>query len=209
VLLDLDPGDRAEFLQSSSPSANFQAFTQLVLMIAMKSLDLPFGFFDEAHTNFYSSRGAWLIYERACQEKRDALIAVLNQITAWRMKLWVIDGDLKLPRGMTLEDVAFEWVPGGMPFWDPSKEMRGNLQAISAGLDNPQRITKESGLGDFYDNCRQIAKAQKFARDLGLSLSFDPGAPELQSRQRGGRQWQIARQRARFHAPRSASTSAR
>jgi capsid protein len=180
VLLDLDPGDRAEFLQSSSPSANFQAFTQLVLMIAMKSLDLPFGFFDEAHTNFYSSRGAWLIYERACQEKRDALIAVLNQITAWRMKLWVIDGDLKLPRGMTLEDVAFEWVPGGMPFWDPSKEMRGNLQAISAGLDNPQRITKESGLGDFYDNCRQIAKAQKFARDLGLSLSFDPGAPELQ-----------------------------
>jgi capsid protein len=180
VLLDLDPGDRAEFLQSSSPSANFQAFTQLVLMIAMKALDLPFGFFDEAHTNFYSSRGAWLIYERACQDKRDALIEVLTELTRWRVKLWVLDGALKLPKGMTIETVPFEWVPGGMPFWDPSKEMRGNLQAISAGLDNPQRITKESGLGDFYDNCRQIAKAQKFARDLGLSLSFDPGAPELQ-----------------------------
>jgi capsid protein len=180
VLLDLDPGDRAEFLQSSSPSANFQAFTQLVLMIAMKALDLPFGFFDEAHTNFYSSRGAWLIYERACQDKRDALIEVLTELTRWRVKLWVLDGALKLPKGMTVDTVPFEWVPGGMPFWDPSKEMRGNLQAISAGLDNPQRITKESGLGDFYDNCRQIAKAQKFARDLGLTLSFDAGPPEVQ-----------------------------
>jgi len=176
VLLDLDPGDRAEFLQSSSPSANFQAFTQLVLMVAMKALDLPYGFFDEAHTNFYSSRGAWLIYERACQDKRAALIEVLNRITLWRLSLWVLDGELVLPRGMTLGDLDFEWVPGGMPFWDPAKEVRGNLMAIGAGLDNPQRITKESGLGDFYDNCRQIAKAYEFARGLGLRLTFDPGA---------------------------------
>jgi capsid protein len=44
VLLDLEPGDRAEFLQSSSPSANFQAFSQLVLTVGLKALDIPFSF---------------------------------------------------------------------------------------------------------------------------------------------------------------------
>ena len=52
VVLDLDPGDRAEFLSGSSPSANLQAFTQPVLTVGRKALDIPFSFFDESHTNF-------------------------------------------------------------------------------------------------------------------------------------------------------------
>jgi capsid protein len=92
---------------------------------------------------------AWLIYERACQDKRDALIEVLTELTRWRVKLWVLDGALKLPKGMTIETVPFEWVPGGMPFWDPSKEMRGNLQAISAGLDNPSASRKKAASAIF------------------------------------------------------------
>lgn len=181
VLLDLDPGDRAEFLATSSPSGNFQAFTQLVLTVAFKALDIPFSFFDESHTNFFGSRGAWLHYERACEDKRDALAEVQNRILIWRLMLAFLDGELKLPRGMTFGDIAWEFVPAGMPWWKPSEEIRGDLMAISGGLDNPQRVCRSHGTGDFKDNVRQICRALKFAKktaadmQVDFRLSFDPG----------------------------------
>jgi capsid protein len=181
VLLDLEPGDRAEFLQTSSPSSNFQAFTQLVLTVAFKALDIPFSFFDESHTNFFGSRGAWLHYERACEDKREALAEVQNRILIWRLMLAFLDGELQIPPGMTFGDIAWEFVPAGMPWWKPSEEIRGDLMAISGGLDNPQRVVRSHGTGDFKDNVRQICRALKFAKqtatEMGVDfrLSFDPG----------------------------------
>jgi capsid protein len=102
-------------------------------------------------------------------------------VTKWRVLLAILDGDLVLPRGVTLADVAWEFVPMGMPWWKPSEEIRGDLMAISGGLDNPQRVCKDRGRGDFKDNVRQTCKALKFAQqtavDLGVNfrVSFDPG----------------------------------
>jgi capsid protein len=42
VMLDLEPGDRAEFLESKHPSSQFREFTLAVLAVAIKSLDLPY-----------------------------------------------------------------------------------------------------------------------------------------------------------------------
>ncbi len=41
VKLELDPGDKAEFLESRHPSTEFQAFLTLSLQAALKSLDIP------------------------------------------------------------------------------------------------------------------------------------------------------------------------
>lgn len=174
VLLDMEPGDRAEFLENKTPSTEFQAFMLEVLSLAMKALDIPYSFYNEAHTNFFGSRAAWLHYQRSCKPKRDALIDLLNRLTTWRLMLWILDGQIKLPRTMTMRDLWWEWVPMGMPWWDPSKEINGDKEAIGAGLDNPQRIVKERGRGDFYDNLRQIAKAKKAAADLGIELNWMP-----------------------------------
>ena len=70
VQLDLDPGDKAEFLKTDNPGSNTREFIQVVLSIAMKSLDLPYNFADESFTNFFGSRAAWLAYDRACISKR-------------------------------------------------------------------------------------------------------------------------------------------
>lgn len=174
VLLDLDPGDKAEFLQGSSPGSNFGPFTQLVLQVALKSLDIPYSFYDEAHTNFFGSRAAWLHYERSCLFKRADVLDLLQQLTVWRLMLFVLDGELVLPKGMDLGDLAWEWVPLGMPWWDPAKEINGDLAAIGAGLDNPQRITKDRGKGDWYHNVDQISLAIKYAETKGVPLSFNP-----------------------------------
>ncbi len=174
VKLELDPGDKAEFLESRHPATEFQSFTKLVIAVAMKALDLPYSFYDESHTNFFGSRAAWLHYDRSCMSKRDDLLELLNRITIWRLGLALLDGELVLPRGWSLGNVPFEWVPTGMPWWDPSKEINGDLQALGAGLDNPQRITKERGRGDWYDNIDRIAEAMKYAEGKGVPVSFAP-----------------------------------
>jgi capsid protein len=196
VVLDLDVGEDAKFLNGTTPSSNLQAFTCLVLTVGLKALDIPFSFFDESHTNFFGSRGAWLHYERACTDKREALVEIQNRILIWRLLLAILDGELVLPRGTTLGDIAWEFTPVGMPWWKPSEEIRGDLMAIAGGLDNPQRICKERGRGDFKDNVRQTVKAIKFAQqaakdaEVDFRVSFDPGpeaplqvvaAEELQS----------------------------
>jgi capsid protein len=178
IVLDLDPGDEAQFLESGHPSAAFQEFHQLVIAVALKALDIPFSLYDESFTNFYGSRGAWIAYDIACYDKREALKDLLDRLTIWWLTLELLDGGLALPRGTTIEDLAWEWVPMGMPWWDPAKEIRGDLMAIGAGLDTPQRVTKEHGKGDWYDNVREIARARKFAEQQGVELSFVPAAPE-------------------------------
>ncbi len=172
VQLDLDPGDQAQFLKSDNPGNNTREFIKSVIAIALKSLDLPLNFYDESHTNFFGSRAAWLLYDRACIAKRADVQEFLRKVTVWKLRQWIVEDGLTLPAGVTVNDLTFEWVPRGMPWWDPKKEVEGSLAAMRAGLDNPYRITKETGRGEFEENVEQIAKAQKFAAERGVTLDF-------------------------------------
>lgn len=179
VQLDLAPGDRAEFLEAKTPAAETVGFLKLMVHVALKALDLPFSFFDEAHTNFYGSRGALLNYLKSCKSKIADLQEMLDELTAWRLAMAIYDGDLVLPRGMTLEDLNWEWVPDGVPWWDPAKEVKGHVTAIAAGLDNPQRICRETGT-DFRENIDAIAEAVQYARSKGVELQLAvPGMTTL------------------------------
>jgi len=180
VKLELDPGDDAKFLSTDNPGHSTQDFLHLVLGMALKALDIPFSFYKEDFTNFFGSKAAFMQYDRSCRAKRADVREMLRKITIWRMQLWIQDGELRLPAGMTLNDVPFEWVALGMPWWDPAKEIKGDLMAIGAGLDNPYRVCKERGRGEFEDNVKQIARAKEFAAEMGVDISFkaDPVAPE-------------------------------
>lgn len=172
VQLDLEAGDKAEFLKTDNPGSNTREFIQVVLGIALKALDLPYNFYDEAHTNFFGSRAAWLLYDRSCQSKRADVQEFLRKITVWLLQGWIIDGSLPMPAGMTIRDLNFEWVHRGMPWWDPAKEINGNVAAIKAGLDNPYRICKEAGRGEFEENIDAIAKANAYAESKGVKLEY-------------------------------------
>lgn len=177
-VFNLDPGDRAEFLESKNPSTEFQAFSELVIQVALKALDIPYSFYDEAHTNFFGSRAAWLHYERSCMDKRADQIELRRQYTVWQLALAIKSRSLRLPRSMSINDLKFEWVPLGMPWWDPTKEIKGHVAAIENGLDNPQRICRSTGT-DYYDNIDAIAEASTYAASKGVPVSFaTPSRPE-------------------------------
>lgn len=170
--LDMDPGDDAEFLESRTPAAETVEFLQLVIFVAMKCLDLPISFFDESWTNFFGSRAALQHYLRSCDAKIEALQVFLDWWTGWRLGLAVLAGELVLPGSMLFEDLAWDWVPKGVPWWDPSKEITGNLKSVSAGLDNLQRIARSTGT-DFFENCRLNAQAMAYAESVGFPINLD------------------------------------
>lgn len=175
-MLDMEPGDDASFLDLKTPSAGSVEFLKLVIFVALKALDIPISFFDESLTNFFGSRGALLHYLRSCETKIADLTELLNWITDWVLMIAIMDGELIPPRQMAPEDITWEWVPAGVPWWDPSKETIGAVKAIRAGLDNPQRICRASGT-DFDENLQQIAAAVTRARGLGIQLEYDLNYP--------------------------------
>ncbi len=175
--VDLNPGEKAEIIESNQPSTQFQNFTELVIQVALKALDIPYSFYDEAHTNFFGSRAAWLHYERSCIDKRNDQVEMRRKYTVWKIAGWIKNGRLVLPAGMTQNDLLWEWVPRGMPWWDPAKEIRGYTAAIAAGLDNPQRICRSTGT-DYYENIDKIAKATEYAEERGVQLSYESTTPD-------------------------------
>ena len=169
--LDLDPGDDAKFLKSESPGGQFESFEKLSIMLALKSLDIPFSFFDESHTNFYGSRGGLQQYVKSAEAKRADVARFLRSWTMWRMAVDIRDRRLDIGT-RELADAAGEWRAVGIPWWDPSKEIDGHLKAIAAGLDNPQRIAKSTTGTDYFENLELRAQAEQRARDLGVELSW-------------------------------------
>lgn len=180
-VLDLDPGDAAEFLQSNQPSSEWQAFMQLVLMVALKSLDIPYSFLDESHTNFFGSRGAWLQYERSAEDKREDNREALDKFTEWKYRRLIALNKLTLPvvdgRQLTVDDRPWNWVPRKAPWWRPLEEVQASIKSIGGGFTSPQQVCQESDQGDFYENIDAIAKALEYAKSRGVPLSYE--VPEL------------------------------
>lgn len=172
VLLDLEDGDRAEFLKSDAPGANTSQFLNDVIAITLKSLDIPYSFYDEGHTNFFGSKAAWQHYDKSCVTKRKRNMSLLDWWTVGQFQRAVISGELSLPAGMRLANQFWEWVPHGMPWWDQLKEINGDKAAVSGGFDNPYDICKRRGNKSFEDNIDLTAKAMKYAEAKGVPLDF-------------------------------------
>lgn len=181
-----DENEDAKILESNTPSTEVQAFLQTLIAIALKALDIPYSFFDESFTNYSGSRGSWLHYERACTDKRDDQIEVRETWTDWTLQSLVADGLLELPRGWTVGELEYGWIPRGMPWWKPSEEVVGDLKAIGGALDNPERICRERDRGDVYDNIDATIRVMKYAHEQGikelgrpLNLSFEGEFPQV------------------------------
>lgn len=169
--LDLDVGEKAEILESKTPSGETVDFLKLMVHVALKCLDIPFSFFDESFTNFYGSRGGLIHYLNSTKDTISQLQQLQNDWARFRIGMMVQDGEITLPRGREFEFIRFEFVPDGIPWWDRVKEARGAAMEVAAGFSSPQRVCQEIGT-DFRENIRQTAEAMRFADQEGVPLVF-------------------------------------
>lgn len=182
AVFDLDDGETVTPIQSANPASQTQDFLRLCLQIALKCLDLPYNFFDEAYTNFFGSRAAWLLFERACHARQKTQLRLHTQMTRWRLWKWVLPpefggtGELVLPGSMRIEDVRFKWTPRGIAWWKPQEELDTALRSVAAGLRSMQDICDEHGFGDYLDNVREIAKEREEIATLGYLQTWSNNA---------------------------------
>ncbi len=182
AVFDLDEGEEVTPIQSANPASSTQDFTRLCLAIALKSLDLPFNFFDEAHTNFFGSRAAWLLFERACHARRKTQERLHRKMTLWRLWRWVMPadmggtGEIILPRGMQVQEVTFKWVPRGVAWWKPAEELDTALRSVAAGLKSMQDVCDEHGFGDYLDNVREIQNERAELASMGFLQEWSKNA---------------------------------
>jgi capsid protein len=171
VKVELDPGDKMEFLESKHPSTEFQAFLTMCLQSALKALDIPWSFYDEAYTNFFGSRSALLLYLKSVEDKRADLQEMLDRITVWKILQWVGQGYLSLPSGYGIEDLRWDWIPSGLPWWDASKEIDGDIKAIQSKLRTRSEIRRERYGDDWKDVVRKLREEEDFLQDNGFDGS--------------------------------------
>lgn len=169
-VLDLDEGDDAEFLESKTPAIEFQQFMTQMIAAALKSLDIPYSFFDESHTNYSGARQALLQYEQSAEVKRGDVRLILDDLTLWRLGLDIDDGNLRLPAGMQVTDLRWEWIHSGMPWLDPLKEVNADVAAVGARLRSRQQICKARGT-NFFEVADQIAEEEKYLMDRGIAAA--------------------------------------
>jgi len=173
AVFDLDDEEDVKPIQSQNPASSTQEFLKLCAQVALKSLDLPYNFFDEAHTNFFGSRAAWLLFERACYARRKTQDRLHRKMTVSRFWRWALPvdmggtGEITLPNSMQIQDVPFRWVPRGVAWWKPQEELDTALRSVAAGLKSMQDVCDEHGFGDYLDNVREIHEERKELAELG------------------------------------------
>jgi len=168
--LDMDQDDKVEILESQTPSTASQDFSQQMIALALKALDIPMSFFREDFTNYSGARQALLQYDLSARQRRDQVRGMMDGLTRWRMNKFVGDGDLKLPAGKTGDDLRWEWIPEGMAWIDPLKEVTADLKAVDGKIRTRTQILRGQGL-DFRDVAEQLAEEEKLLNDLGLVVA--------------------------------------
>lgn len=176
VVLDLDVGEDAAFLESHSPSSEFQSFAQTMTGIALKGLDIPFSFYAEDFTSWSGQRQAWIQYDLSARNKRQDNVDLLDSITRWRLALWILEG--KLPRSLDLSVPFWRWISVGVPWVDPLKEVQADVAALAAALTSRTRILKAQG-EDFDEVIEELAYETKALEARGLSTTVSPSNAQI------------------------------
>ena len=174
IHLDLDPGDRAEWLENKTPTPEFAEFSLKLIQTALRGLDIPFSFFDESYTTYGGQRQAILQYDKSAEQKRDGNRTLASNLIRWRIRKAVLDGTLSLPSGMTVSDLKFGLKSAGVPWIDPLKEVQADLNAISGGLASRQEVCKRRGK-DFFDIADELAAENEYLKKKGLPTEIETG----------------------------------
>jgi capsid protein len=176
-ILDLDEGEDAKFLSTNTPEADTQAFWQHMSSLVLKSLNIPYSFWEENHTNFFGSRSALILYLRSVEPWREDQVDFRNQWLSWRLKVGQLKGEIQLPSWFEVDKGPWSWTPRGIEYWNPQQEVNADILAIENKLRSRTEIRKERYGDDWETVVRTLAREQKVCEELGL-ISHDPQQEE-------------------------------
>tara|TARA_R100001463_G_scaffold96145_2_gene150667 strand:+ start:1410 stop:2828 length:1419 start_codon:yes stop_codon:yes gene_type:complete len=167
-ILDLDAGEEANFLTAGTPETATQDFWKDMISMTLKSLNIPYSFWDESYTNFNGSRTALILYLRSCEKDRERQVAFRNDWFMWRLKVGILKGEIKLPASFDIDPKNWLWVPDGLQYWDTMKEASADVTLIENGLRSRTEIRRERFGDEWADVARKLAEEQALLEELNI-----------------------------------------
>ena len=177
--LDLEPGEKAELLESKTPSAEFRDFTQLVIRLVLLALDIPYSAYDSSASTFAGLIADQNMYEVSCKWKREKNLWKRQEYSNWLLRrIWNDPEDewnlKQVAQGAGVRSIRelcemVEWVATGFPWLQKQQEVNGDSLAIGLGLDNPVDAARRRGV-DVFKNLDKTAEVYKYAQKLGVPL---------------------------------------
>lgn len=170
--MELEKGDDAKFLKDESPSAETFQFVQSCIGMSLKSLDIPYCFWDESYATFAGNRAALILYIESCKVKRDNLRSnILRPLTIWKAKQWVAQKRLRLPPNGNLDRLPFAWHPAGTPYWNPQQDINADIQLLGAGLANWEDLYLERTGRDWEADTLRRKEQEQFLKKHEIVLN--------------------------------------
>lgn len=177
-MLDLNPGEDAKILESSTPSTEFVEGSYLFIQIAMLALDIPITSFDSRRSSFSARIADLNEYEVSADYKRTKNRYVRKEYSDWMLATiwnnpqspWPLR-DTAITAGMNLRDIQeeSEWIPSGSPWLDKYKQIQGDQLGIDIGLDNALDACRRRG-GDVFENIDKQSQVIEYAKLKGVPL---------------------------------------
>ena len=175
--LELEQNDKAEFLESNTPPAEFLNFSTFLLRQILAALNIPYSMYDSNAANYSASRSDLNRYKSSTESERRAMLAVYDEITDFVLRYDIRTGALKLPRGMTYDKIEWEWLPNASFVIDRPAEVATYISLLDRGLITRDNICKELSLGSFYHTADALALEEQYLRDRNVTVSLNnPGA---------------------------------
>ena len=174
IHFSLGRGDDAQLFESDTPANEFQTFMAAVIQEALISLDIPLNFYKPDLTNFYGSRGALDDYIDSCISKQEGLINALHEITDWRLRMAIVDGELPPPpNGMSVDDMLWwcDWVGTRMPIHRLTGDAKDFIAAVQIGGISPQKVAGIFGQ-DHDENMDELTEHINLCNERGIPSPF-------------------------------------
>ena len=188
-IMDLNPGEKIDILESRTPSGEFVEGSHLFIHIAMLALDIPVTSFDSRRSSFSARIADLNEYEVSADYKRTKNRYVRQDYSDWVIESIWNDTESPWPlrsvaarNGMSMRDVQeeIEWVPSGSPWLDKYKQLQGDQLAIDIALDNGIDAARRKGQ-NVFENIDKQAKVIAYAREKGVPLLMGrPGSKSIE-----------------------------
>jgi len=183
AILDMDPGDKVDTVESKTPSADTQKFWDLCIRIALLSLDIPYSFYDGAKVNFSSRIADRKEYLRSARSKQKKNSAVLTEYSDWKIEDWAQSDDI-LKQAMQAEGIdvmelqeSVMWLPTATDWLDQLKQVQGAAAAVALGVDTISRIALERTGIPIDTIIEENSRVMKLAKDKGVPIVIgSPGS---------------------------------
>lgn len=174
--VQLDPGDDVDMFESKNPSAEYQAYIEAQLRRGFLCFNIPYTFYDSRKSSYVAMKQDRVEFKISVWPFMSKILAAYMEISEWIIPHLIDKYKIKLPKGLKIEQIKYEWIPSGEIWLDEEREVKAALMKVAGGLSDLPTEHRRRGT-NFFDSLARQDKAVKEVKKTDILLYNANGQP--------------------------------